>query len=1322
MKKKSRVYKRILALILATIMFFGAGDFSAFFGIDGLPGKVAAANAYDAVFSEMVEKNITNRLRLNLDGLGTGNTDFANFSTTELKENNPKVLPDSVTYSQEKVLSAIANSKAEGTNYSAVLVSDIMQALLANGDYTFYEYDSDKYATAVFHYLNYTTTDTEYDLISAIDSDMSKVNPWTTQSLFFRDTSPLSPGLDYSDQSMSTEYSIGQLIVDYMHANFTPSGLVSDSRIIDIYDRLTEEVSSPFVDMETLEDLILAEVNAGNIVSSADRGYTQMLDTSNMVTYQQYVMSLPADSPIPSGTLFIGTWLMDAQSITEPFYQMAVQSMNTYNQQVMLYKSELSSGYWKNIYGASGLDDILPVSDNVPEYEETAVENTSLGGITAGDATTVTTQTGMANYYIDIVVGKDGIPRRAKTGEEVDVFSLTNPYSLDDLPELTALKAMVNGGVVSPNDASNSKKYLYYEISRFFEQDTLYDYTATSNVDYSSAMTLTKEDFKTACDYILSCARKTDIAFYAQDATRDRRMEESGWGFLNSIELMADTAAYADGWMHYNFGGHNAYSGRKYKLSRLIRGGVSWDGEKAWQKEINSMPRSMDTFNSYSQIFRKVWIHKSQIHDDVTNTVDARMNNIRGLYRELCLTGTAEDKELAYEAINVENSLDSLRRYEAYYNLVENDDLNIFVGPPLLFLYECVTEGTTSIGCDFNQRWDTSETFTPEDAVTNAVEEAIVACTESMYRYEQQALMRGTTIASQTEYDLANKVIDNAPSGAANVRPILRQLVDLDNITKNVIAHKTRELSMVDNTLLPTADSKFASYVHEGVGEDYQRAAAYSTTTQAALDEILRDQKAGVSSVAAELQSFIKAKAMRLPTEEAIAFVEERIDRAESLRSGISTDAFGKYAEEALDEHIVWLQNLLATVAEGGDLEDEGTDYNVTIDNYEAELLDALNNGDLDAAEEVERKLAEAQRQAEEAEKAGRDVINDPNASAAQKAEAFDANTPSGVADKIYNDAKQHIADNEWDKLSDDIEALKDLGSPKLEDLLPDLEAINAPASVINQVEKAIQEVPNSDFADHYGTTAPGDFDPNSVIGDGDSDGEPTDPNGTSGTNGGGGGTGGDNNGTGPGGLNTDNINLAIEDALGVDPNALSSDDGAAVIAALTAYQDVHGDGNDDLNKRIQELLQELIDAHNAFLYRQYLKDDSREYVSLAAVSRCRKYTKFRLVEKEGISTMSQIAGGSASYGFEVGEKGVIKNNGSKEKMNVACVSQTDEYLYGSKMTLYPYISEDSSGKYLYCTCAYIKNTEWAVLITPATDKKIAQLLDYLDIYADLEL
>ena len=100
---------------------------------------------------------------------------------------------------------------------------------------------------------------------------------------------------------------------------------------------------------------------------------------------------------------------------------------------------------------------------------------------------------------------------------------------------------------------------------------------------------------------------------------------------------------------------------------------------------------------------------------------------------------------------------------------------------------------------------------------------------------------------------------------------------------------------------------------------------------------------------------------------------------------------------------------------------------------------------------------------------------------------------------------------------------------------------------------------------------------------------------------------------------------------------------------------------------------------------------------------------------------MQQYIIGSASYRFEIGSNTVHKNDGSEDTMDTAAVMQSDYSIRNIDGEEYPYISESSSGAYLYCTCVYIPGTEWAVLITPQTDRRIAQILDAFDLKADGE-
>lgn len=1089
-----------------------------------------------------------------------------------------------------------------------------------------------------------------------------------------------SNAMDYNRNQMNAGYTLGQLMVDYARAEYTGAALLTDEEIISIFDMQASAENTANIDLQNLMNSISsAAANAGT-GGFAARDSSSMLDTSKFITYREYIVSRTngRQGPIPTGTLFIGTWLMDSQSITSAFYEMAITSMTQANQTNKLYKSELSSGYWKNISGADSLESILPLSDNVAE-------------------------TDMMDLYISVIVDRDGIPYSAKTGEVVDVFSIFSPYELEEIPELKPLKALYDAKVVSSSDGG-SKNYTYWQLRKFFQYDQNY-----------------KRDpkYKVACDYVLDVSKRGNIAFYAEDARMSRRFEESGKGFLNSLEIDAET--YGDGWLHYNWNGHPGYFiwGKNYYRSKLIRGSVSWAGERAWQREINAFPSGLDTVNERFMNFKTVWLHNTQIHDDISDDADSKMAALTNLYLSLCRSSNSEDKELAEEAINVENKLDSLRRYRAYYNLVENPDNNYMVGPALGFLYEVVTQGKSSIGVDYKIVWYTNEDFTPVDSIVSAVEDAIVECTQAMYRYEGNAIQEGNTVIAQTQYNLQMDVINRAPAGPGAVRESLRQLIDLDNISKHVIAHKSRELNMIVGSLLPTADAKYQQYLHGGLSDDYREAINDPASTNELKNELLKDQKAGVTSVASELQLLIKARAMRLTTDKAIDFIKQRINWAEAQRRGITNDAFQKYATEALDEHIAWLTDLLNQIKAGSKLGDDQGNFTAQIGDLENDILTALDNGDLEGAERLDKQLSSLREQQDAEERRKRSIINDPLASAADKADATDLDTPTGVADKIATEALEKISDGDYNGLEDDIDALEAFDSPRLPEILDALNAHDAPKKLINKTRTAINNG-DGDFSDRFGKPATGETDTGVTGGTGDSGSGTTDSTGAGGRSafeGAENGVGGDaitGNGTG---LSEEAMDAAIKDAFGKEFSKLSSGDKAAALTGLLNYAKARDDG--EAYDYLMALLQSLLDEHNIFIYKQYLKDDTQEYVSLAAVNKCRRYTRFRMVEKDEDITMSQIVGQTASYMFKVGKTDVVKNTGESELMHTSVVSQVDSYLYGDTVNPYPYISEDSSGKYLYCTCVYVPGTQWAILITPQTDKKIAQFLDVLDDYVE---
>ncbi len=1221
---------------------------------------------------------------------------------------------------------AVRDCHAGGTRWSDVRMQDVLAAL---GDV-----------------IADTAVDPE-DPLKTI-----KINPWTEESEE-SPGSPFTPGVDYNSQPMNSEYTLGQLIIDYVRSMETLAMDFSDEEILDMYEQLAGgDTGDPIIDYDALVELMRSAAQAGKTGGYADMPGTDVLDYSEMISYSNFIKN--RGTPLPGGYLFIGTWIINAQNLNATFYRAAVSSMSDYDQQIDLYKSELAGNNWRDIAGATGLEYILPISETVPDKE-------------------------IKDCWVSVFVGEDGIPVKAKTvtkdysGDGVDIFNITDPYDIEKLPELKSLKMQFDAKLVDPNNG-NSEMYIYNRIDEVFKRDSKLERNADMDRD---------------CKYILDVAGRTGIAFYAADpwncnsttcfieqihrcsgiglsctggwSVPTWRFQESGSGFLESLERAVSlylsgrrTSKFNYRWGYYN--GGSAPVADWDQQERLIRGSISWTNERKWKQEVDDFG-GIDALNSRIWNFQDMWAHYSCIRDEQTDELDTKLEGIKGLYTALRATGTSEDKELADEAMLLAEKVDAARRARAYENLVDNENHNYVIGPVLNLLYTFITTGESYVGNRFKLYFP-NDTFTPVDSITEAVESAITGCQDAYIKYSGMSLTNGNTIIQQLEYDLSTYVIDNAPNGLAGVRSQLRDLVDLENINNSVIAHKSRELNLLTQ-LLSVGDTKFQTYLHASVNDDYKEASADPSTSQSTLDEILKDQKAGVNGVASELQRFIKARSMRIPTEEAIDFVLARIDWAEDQRAAISTDAFQSYAGEALDEHIRWLKDLLATIKAGGAILDEAGELEAQKAELQLQYLNALDNNDLKEAEELGRKIENTQKALDDAN-AEKNKLAMSGATAGERANAEVSNTPGAVAQKIVDKILEDIPDGKYPDF-DTIEALEELGASGLDPIYESLLVHGAPPSLIHRVEDALENRLDSPFIDDYsgsngsngngnGTGTDGVDGGNGYgegggdNGDGNGSGSGTDGgngNGNNGNTGGDGGNGNGNNGgggddgenggnsnntpprvpdLGPGtGLGPEDFDKAIEDTFGRDFDALSSGEQAAVIAALSDFAKAREDRS--AYDHAIDLLNELLREKCPFIYRQYVSDYSREYVSLAAVDRCRRYTKFRMVQKDFKVTMSQLATGSASYVFEIGKTEVIKNNADTDNMNVAAVSQTDESIRGSKTAKYAYIDEGNSGKYLYCTCAYIPGTEWAILITPQVDKKIAQLLDRLDLAADGE-
>lgn len=117
------------------------------------------------------------------------------------------------------------------------------------------------------------------------------------------------------------------------------------------------------------------------------------------------------DSQIENSTLVIGSHLIYVGSMTDELYQIASDSANTFSQQDLYYKSELSGGTWYEITTATSIADISTSGSPVPK---SVIEELEFTHYTKSDGRTY-----------DLV-----------TGKEVNIFNISDPYDIDAMEEL----------------------------------------------------------------------------------------------------------------------------------------------------------------------------------------------------------------------------------------------------------------------------------------------------------------------------------------------------------------------------------------------------------------------------------------------------------------------------------------------------------------------------------------------------------------------------------------------------------------------------------------------------------------------------------------------------------------------------------------------------------------------------------------------------------------------------------------------------------------------------------------------------------------------
>ncbi len=181
-------------------------------------------------------------------------------------------------------------------------------------------------------------------------------------------------------------------------------------------------------------------------------------DPDSAINYRTFSASTTVDNSV----LFIGTYIVHKDALTDELYEKALTSASESGQNDVFYKSELSDGQWF----------------------ETGVIDNGIKGISS-EGLPVSIET-INPLYVTYYVGADGVMKDAKTLAGVNPFDVPDPYDLSGLKELepilTQYTMSSSKRSISQEDFLKNKNsetsgnlrsdvYYYQLLSTFFSLD-----------------------------------------------------------------------------------------------------------------------------------------------------------------------------------------------------------------------------------------------------------------------------------------------------------------------------------------------------------------------------------------------------------------------------------------------------------------------------------------------------------------------------------------------------------------------------------------------------------------------------------------------------------------------------------------------------------------------------------------------------------------------------------------------------------------------------------------------------------------------------------
>ena len=633
------------------------------------------------------------------------------------------------------------------------------------------------------------------------------------------------------------------------------------------------------------------------------------------------------------------------------------------------------------------------------------------------------------------------------------------------------------------------------------------------------------------------------------------------------------------------------------------------------------------------------------LRNAVTDECDRQINLLQAVYNGLQQQKKSEQAEILYTLMG---KIDAKRRAEVFYQLMEAEDSRLNQLQSLLG------------GSAYHKENYKDEQFMASADLSDAVGTAMESCESSYITHSGNQISNDGTVLGETEYTLCMSILAKVASGNTDLEEELLKLKNLYSIKASMIKDKDRELTLLEQELIPEAEERLKSAFSSGAGQEYNAAVSQGKSKEAC-DKLLELQKTEQDKISNEYQFLLEAKAERMGSQEAADYLFSKIEEIGNCYSTIKDDAYAENAQLGVDACLLELQQLAQGVIDG-DSSMHSTLSGLESDKENTQTLRdaALDKNDLGLAKKYDAMLdaIDVEIAAEEQRLAAQ--LN--SGSAVDRAKAMsqlgDKTRAANVA-KIQNNAKKKLAEGDMSGIVEAADALAALGEEDaLKDLMSSL-GTDATDDVRNALSSALQQVQGSGTGDGSSTES--------------------------------------GNATGGFGLTGDELLALLESTLGDSFDNMNDKDQAAVLGALSLFGT---EGSSEAATLAGTLAVDCMRNGNKSLFVRYSGSGAEKYISAQTIGRV---TDFRYIYSAGRRD-AVLSGSGKTYRYSVGNSEVRLTDGTIEQMSSETVLQGNV----------AYIPEEAGSKYFGCSVIYIEGTEYAVCVTEGMETTVEQLLEKL--------